>query len=192
VKDIVAFAGFDILSFAQKTNAGVAFVSLKDWSERRDPAQDARRTAPAFGALNASFRDGIVLGFNPPPIQGISTTGGFEFYLQDRSGGSLESLAAAANKVVQAASQRPELRGVQTQFSTAVPQYKTTVDRDKAKTLGVPLTSIFDTMQSAFGSLYLRHDAERVRQPLCQRLHALRAHLPRQPVVGVRFPPLSG
>ena len=155
VKDIVAFAGFDILSFAQKTNAGVAFVSLKDWSERRDPAQDARRTAPAFGALNASFRDGIVLGFNPPPIQGISTTGGFEFYLQDRSGGSLESLAAAANKVVQAASQRPELRGVQTQFSTAVPQYKTTVDRDKAKTLGVPLTSIFDTMQSAFGSLYV-------------------------------------
>jgi multidrug efflux pump len=155
VKDIVAFAGFDILSSAQKTNAGVAFVSLKDWSERKDPALDARRTAPAFGALNASFRDGIVLGFNPPPIQGISTTGGFDFYLQDRSGGSLESLSAAANKVVQAASQRPELRGVQTQFSTAVPQYRTTVDRDKAKTLGVPLNSIFETMQSAFGSLYV-------------------------------------
>jgi multidrug efflux pump len=155
VKDIVAFAGFDILSSAQKTNAGVAFVSLKDWSERKDPAMDARRTAPAFGALNAQFRDGIVLGFNPPPIQGISTTGGFEFYLQDRSGGTLENLSAAANKLVAAASQRPELRGVQTQFSTAVPQYRTTVDRDKAKTLGVPLNSIFDTMQSAFGSLYV-------------------------------------
>jgi multidrug efflux pump len=155
VKDIVAFAGFDILSFAQKTNAGVAFVSLKDWSERKDPAQDARRTAPAFGALNARFRDGIVLGFNPPPIQGISTTGGFEFYLQDRSGGTLENLSASANKVVAAASQRPELRGVSTQFSTAVPQYRTILDRDKAKTLGVPLNSIFDTMQSAFGSLYV-------------------------------------
>jgi len=155
VKDVVAFAGFDILSSAQKTNAGVAFVSLKDWSERKDPAQDARRTAPAFGALNATFRDGIVIGFNPPAIQGISTTGGFEFFLQDRTGGSLDSLAQAANKVVAAAAQRPELRGVSTQFSTSVPQYKVNVDRDKAKTLGVPINSIFDTMQSAFGSLYV-------------------------------------
>jgi multidrug efflux pump len=155
VKDVVAFAGFDILSSAQKTSAGVAFVSLKDWSERTDPAMDARRTAPAFGALNGKFRDGFVIGFNPPPIQGISTTGGFEFYLQDRTGGSLDSLAQAANKVVAAASQRPELRGVSTQFSTAVPQYQTTVDRDKAKTLGVPLNSIFDSMQSGLGSLYV-------------------------------------
>jgi multidrug efflux pump len=116
---------------------------------------DARKTAPAFGALNARFRDGFVIGFNPPPIQGISTTGGFEFYLQDRTGGSLDGLAQAANKVVAAAAQRPELRGVSSQFSTSVPQYLTTVDRDKAKTLGVPLNSIFDTMQSALGSLYV-------------------------------------
>jgi len=79
----------------------------------------------------------------------------FEFYLQDRTGGTLESLAQAANKVVAAAAQRPELRGVSTQFSTAVPQYRTIVDRDKAKTLGVPLNAIFDTMQSALGSLYV-------------------------------------
>ena len=69
---------------------------------------------------------------------------------------------------------------MQTLFSTAVPQYRTTVDRDKAKTLGVPLTSIFDTMQSAFGSA------------LRQRLHAVRPHVPRQPVVGGRLPPLAG
>src|SRR5258708_37057715 len=107
VKDIVAFAGFDILSSAQKTSAGVAFVCLKDWPERTDPAMDARKTAPAFGALNGKFRDGFVIGFNPPPIQGISTTGGFEFYLQDRTGGTLDGLAQAANKVVAAAAQRP-------------------------------------------------------------------------------------
>jgi multidrug efflux pump len=148
-------AGFDVLWCAQKTSSAVAFVTRKDWSERKDPAQDARNTARAFGALNMSFRDGIMFGINPPPIQGISMTGGFELYLQDRSGGTLDALATAANKVVAAANQRPELRGVQTLFSTAVPQYRTTVDRDKAKTLGVPLTSIFDTMQSAFGSLYV-------------------------------------
>jgi multidrug efflux pump len=155
VANVVTFAGFDFLSGAQKTNSGISFVSLKDWSERKDPSQDARNLAPAFAALNARFRDGVVIGFNPPPIQGISTTGGFELYLQDRTGGSLESLAEAANRVVQAANQRPELRGVSTTFSTVVPQYGIDVDREKAKALGVPITAIFDTMQSTFGSFYV-------------------------------------
>jgi hydrophobe/amphiphile efflux-1 (HAE1) family protein len=155
VADVVTLAGFDLLSGAQKTNAGVSFVSLKDWSERTDPRLDARNLAPAFAALNANFRDGVVIGFNPPPIQGLSTTGGIEFYLQDRSGGSLESLAQAAQRVIQAAGQRPELTGVSTTFNTGVPQYRIDVDRDKAKALGVPISAIFDTMQSTFGSLYV-------------------------------------
>jgi len=155
VADVVTIAGFDLLSGAQKTNAGVSFVTLKDWSERTDPRLDARNLAPSFGAINASFRDGVVIGFNPPPIMGLSTTGGFEFYLQDRSGGSLENLSQAAQRVIQAAGQRPEFTGVSTTFSTGVPQYRIDVDRDKAKALGVPIAAIFDTMQSTFGSLYV-------------------------------------
>lgn len=155
VADVVTIAGYDLLSGAQKTNAGVSFVSLKDWSLRTDPRLDARNLAPAFRALNANFRDGIVIGFNPPPIPGLSTTGGFELYLQDRSGGNLESLAQAAQQVVQVAGQRPELTGVSTTFNAGVPQYKLDVDRDKAKALGVPIAAIFDTMQSTFGSLYV-------------------------------------
>jgi hydrophobe/amphiphile efflux-1 (HAE1) family protein len=155
VENVVTLAGFDFLSGAQKTNAGVSFVSLKDWSERTDPALDARNVAPAMAALNARFRDGVVIGFNPPPIQGIGTTGGFDLYLQDRSGGSLESLSEAAQRVIAAANQRPELRGVSTTFSTGVPQYRIAVDRERAKALGVPITTIFDTMQSTFGSLYV-------------------------------------
>jgi multidrug efflux pump len=155
VEGVVTIAGFDLLSGALKTNAGVSFVSLTDWSERTDPRLDARNLAPAFAALNANFRDGIVIGFNPPPIIGLSTTGGFEFYLQDRSGGSLESLAQAAQQVIQAAGKRPELTGVSTTFNTGTPQYSLDVDREKAKALGVPITSIFDTMQSTFGSLYV-------------------------------------
>ena len=155
VANVVTFSGFDLLSGAQKTNSGISFVTLKDWSERKEPAQDARNLAPALAGLNTHFRDGVVIGFNPPPIQGMSTTGGFEFYLQDRSGGSLASLAEAANKVVQAAAKHPELAGVSTTFSTSVPQYRIDVDRDKAKALGIPINSIFDTMQSSFGSLYV-------------------------------------
>jgi hydrophobe/amphiphile efflux-1 (HAE1) family protein len=155
VAAVVTLAGYDFLSGAQRTNSGVSFVTLKDWSERTDPRQDARNLAPAFASLNALFRDGFVIGFNPPAIQGISTTGGFELYLQDRSGGSLESLAQAADRVVQAANQRPELRGVSTTFNTAVPQYRIDVDREKAKALGVPIATIFETMQSTFGSFYV-------------------------------------
>ena len=155
VANVVSFSGFDLLSRALKTNSGISFVTLKDWSVRKDPKEDARNLAPALSALNANFKDGIVIGFNPPPIQGISVTGGFEFFLQDRSGGSLDSLSEAANKVVQAANQRPELRGVSTTFTTAVPQYRTDVDREKARALGIPINTIFDTMQSSFGSLYV-------------------------------------
>jgi multidrug efflux pump subunit AcrB len=96
-----------------------------------------------------------VIGFNPPPIPGLSTTGGFEFFLQDRSGSSLEALAQATQRVIQAAGRRPELTGVSTTFNTGVPQYQINVDREKAKALGVPITTIFDTMQSTFGSLYV-------------------------------------
>src|SRR4051812_49017201 len=155
VENVVTLAGFDFLSGAQKTNSGVSFVSLKDWSEREDPQLDARNVVRAFAALNARFRDGVVIGFNPPAIQGLSATGGFEFFLQDRSGGSLENLSQAAQRVIQAANQRPELRGVSTTFSTGVPQYRIDVDREKAKALGVPITTIFETMQSTFGSLYV-------------------------------------
>jgi multidrug efflux pump len=155
VADAITFSGFDLLSRAQKTSSGISFVTLKDWSERRDPKLDARNLAPGFAALNATVRDGFVMGFNPPPIIGMSTTGGFEFFLQGRSGGSLPSLADAAQRVVRAAAKRPELRGVTTTFSTAVPQYRIDVDRDKAKTLGVPISTIFDAMQGTFGSLYV-------------------------------------
>jgi multidrug efflux pump len=155
VADVITIAGYDFLSGAQKTNAGVSFVSLKDWSQRTDPRLDARNLPQAFAALNAGIRDGIVIAFNPPPIPGLSTTGGFEFFLQDRSGGSLESLAQAAQSVVEAANRRPELSGVSTTFTTGVPQYRIEVDREKAKALGVPIASIFDTMQSTFGSLYV-------------------------------------
>jgi multidrug efflux pump len=155
VSDAITFSGFDLLSRAQKTSSGISFVTLKDWSERTDPKMDARNLAPGLSALNATFRDGFVMGINPPPIIGMSTTGGFEFFLQDRSGGNLTSLGQAAQKVVQAAAARPELRGVTTTFNTNIPQYRIDVDRDKAKTLGVPISTIFEAMQGTFGSLYV-------------------------------------
>jgi multidrug efflux pump len=155
VRDILSFAGFDLLAGAQKTSAGASFVQLKDWSQRPNPAWDTRVLPPALMAMNAGVKDGMFLAFNPPPIFGLSTTGGFEAFVQDRTGGSTAALVAATNQLLAAARKRPELSGVRTTFDADVPQYKVTVDRDKAKALGVPISTVFDTMQSTFGSFYV-------------------------------------
>ncbi|MDM8348137.1 efflux RND transporter permease subunit [Pseudomonas sp. sp1636] len=155
VEDVVTFAGFDILTFGNRSNAGVSFVPLKDWSERTTPELDARNLTREFMAIGAAQKDGVVLSFNPPPITGMSTTGGFEGYIQDRSGGSTEQLAAKVAAFVQAVNQRPELAGVQSTFSANVPQYYIDLDRIKARALGVTVNDVFTAMQATFGSYYV-------------------------------------
>ena len=155
VESMLAFSGFDLLAGSQSPSAGAGFIKLKDWSERKSPELDARAMPGQIIGVNAGIQDGMVLAFNPPPIQGLSTTGGFELYIQDRGGSGTDKLVVATQALVDAAAKRPELAGVRTTLSTNVPQYKFNVDRDKAKALGVPLTSIFATMQATFGSLYV-------------------------------------
>ncbi|EJO94418.1 hydrophobe/amphiphile efflux-1 (HAE1) family protein [Ectopseudomonas mendocina DLHK] len=155
VEDVVTFAGFDVLTFGVRSNAGVSFVPLKDWSERRTPELDARNLTHEFMGMGAAQKDGLVLSFNPPPITGMSTTGGFESYIQDRSGGSVEQLGEKVQAFVQAASQRPELAGVQSTFSANVPQYYIDLDRTKTRALGVSVSDVFTAMQATFGSYYV-------------------------------------
>ena len=155
VGDVISFSGFDLLAGVQKPSAGVSFVQLKDWKERHEASQSAAALAQSFMALNVPVRDAMVLAFTPPPIMGMSNTGGFEVFVQDRGGAGPQPLIDATQKLVEAASKRPELTGVQTTFVSNVPQYKIHLNRENAKALGVPIASIFETMQSTFGSLYV-------------------------------------
>ena len=155
VEDVVTFAGFDVLTFGQRTNAGVSFVPLKDWSERTTAELDARNLTHTFMGMGLSEKDGVVMSFNPPPITGMSTTGGFEGYIQDRSGGSVAQLGAKVQAFITAAQKRPELAGVQSTFSANVPQYYIDLDRTKARALGVSISDVFTAMQSTFGSYYV-------------------------------------
>ncbi|WP_281171504.1 efflux RND transporter permease subunit [Inquilinus limosus] len=155
VSESIDVPGFDLLSAAQKTYAGVVFVPLKDWSQRTDPALDARNLPMPFMGMNAGIKDAMVLAFNPPPIMGMSTTGGFEAYVQDRTGAGYPALAQVTQRLAEAAAKRPDLAGVRSMFNIAIPQYKLDVDREKARALGVPISSIFDAMQATFGSLYV-------------------------------------
>ena len=155
VQDVVTFAGFDVLTFGVRSNAGVSFVPLKDWSERTTDELDARNLTREFMGMGAAQKDGLVLSFNPPPITGMSTTGGFESYIQDRSGGSVEQLGDKVQAFVEAAGKRPELAGVQSTFSANVPQYYIDLDRTKTRALGVSVSDVFTAMQATFGSYYV-------------------------------------
>ncbi len=152
---VVTFAGIDFLSSSNKTNSGVSFVILKPWDERPGVANSAQSFVGKTFGMGANIKDALVLAFNPPPITGMSTTGGFEFYLQNRSGASLQEVSAMADKLVAAAAKRPELAGVQANISANVPQYYVDLDRAKARSLNVPINSIFAAMQATFGSFYV-------------------------------------
>ncbi len=155
VDSIVTFAGFDIMSGGPKTNGGVSFVVLKDWDQRKKPEEDSRALAGKFFGLGMDMKDGMSFAFNPPPIMGMSITGGFEGYIQNRNGSSYDDLAAQLGKLMAAANQRPELRGVRSTFANNTPQYFIDLDKEKALSLGVPIEEIYETMQATFGSSYI-------------------------------------
>ena len=98
VSDVVAFAGFDILSSALRTNSGVAFVILNDWDTRTEPGQDASSMARRIIGLGLDIPEAFVIAFTPPPISGLSTTGGVEGYIQARGGKTPVQIKAQADK----------------------------------------------------------------------------------------------
>lgn len=155
VEDFTTFAGFDIISAAQRTNTGVGFASLADWSQRTGEGQDAQSLTQRIMGMGMGMPEGMVIAFAPPPIQGMSLTGGVEGYLEVRGDSTTEENFAMANKVMQAANERPELANARTTLDISIPRYKADVDRDKALAAGVSVGQIFQTMQATFGSLYV-------------------------------------
>ena len=155
VEDIVAFAGFDLLAGALRPNAGIAFVSLKNWSERQGPGQSASDVTGKIMGIGGGVEEANVMAFQPPPIQGLSLTGGVEAFIQDQQGMSTEELHALAQEMVQAANEHPVLTNARTDLDVSIPRYKAEVDRQKARALDVPVSEVFAAMQSTFGTFYV-------------------------------------
>ena len=99
--------------------------------------------------------EGFSFAVIPPAIMGMSVTGGFDMYVQDRTGGSVEDLQKVVNQVIEKAKTRPELMGVRTSLSATIPQYKMDVDIEKAKAKGVNINDIYNTINATFGSFYV-------------------------------------
>lgn len=156
VEKITSIGGYDMMSGGLKTSSGTMFLTLTDWDKRNnDPTQDPRNMPNPLMGATWGVKDAFVMAVNPPPIMGLSTTGGFEAYIQDRSGGSMDKLNDITQQLVAAASQRPELSQVRTTFDPNVPQYDLIVDRSKARAMDVPINTIYDALSATFGNIYI-------------------------------------
>ncbi|MBE6445181.1 MAG: multidrug efflux RND transporter permease subunit [Alphaproteobacteria bacterium] len=155
VSDILTINGYNMLSSSQNTYSAISFITLTDWDERKEDSQASSTLSKKFTAIGMSQPEGIGVAFEMPAITGLSMTGGFEGYIQNKSGKTSAELMAKTQEFIAAANKRPELSGVQTTFSVSTPQYRIDLDREKARVLNVSIDSIYAVLQSTFGSLYV-------------------------------------
>ena len=154
VENTVAFPGLSINGFTNSPNSGIVFTPLKPFDERKDPSLSANAIAADLNGQFAQIQDGFIAIFPPPPVQGLGTIGGFRVQVQDRGNLGYEELYTQVQNVIAKSADYPELAGLFTSYQVNVPQVDADIDREKAKTHGVAIDDIFDTMQVYLGSLY--------------------------------------
>lgn len=155
VEFTMGFAGYDMLAGALRENSAISFIKLKDWSQRKTPDSQADALTGPFNGMLWGSKESMSFVVNVPPIMGLSMTGGFEMYLQNKSGKSYSQIEEDVKKVVAAASARPDLTSVRSTLETNYRQFKIDVDRQKAQMFGVSESEIFSAIGSTFGSYYV-------------------------------------
>ncbi|WP_117149981.1 efflux RND transporter permease subunit [Pseudomonas coronafaciens] len=154
VQDAIAFPGLSINGFTNSPNNGVVFVTLKPFDERKDASLSANAIAGALNGQFASIQEAYMAIFPPPPVQGLGTIGGFRLQIEDRGNLGYDELYKETQNVIAKSRSVPELAGLFTSYTVNVPQVDAAIDREKAKTHGVAVSDIFDTLQVYLGSLY--------------------------------------
>ena len=155
VTNTVAFPGLSINGFTNSPNSGIVFLPLDDFDQRTAPELSAGAIAGKLNAAFAGIDEGFVAVFPPPPILGLGTTGGFKLQIEDRSSKGFEALFNTLQTTLNEARKHPALTGLYSSFRVQVPQFDLDIDRERAMLLGLPLESVFDTLQVYLGSLYV-------------------------------------
>ncbi len=155
VQSAIAFPGLSINGFTNSSSAGIVFVMLKPFEERRSPELSGNAIAAALQEKYAALEQAYIAVFPPPPVMGLGTVGGFKLQLEDRGALGYAELDRAAQNFLAAAAKAPELGPAFSSYQINVPQLDVELDRVKAKQLGVPITEVFDTMQVYLGSMYV-------------------------------------
>ncbi|MFM8656819.1 MAG: efflux RND transporter permease subunit, partial [Chthoniobacterales bacterium] len=157
VEYVTTVVGFNLLSTVQTTYNGFFFVTLKPWEERTTPETQYKNIMRRINARLAALPEGMAFAFSPPAIPGVGTSGGVNFVLQDRSGGSVQFLAENTKTFMEAAAKRPELERLNTTLLPSVPQIKLDVDREMAMTQGVAIDSAYNTLQTFLGGTMVNY-----------------------------------
>ena len=152
VDKVISILGFSFSGSGQ--NAALAFVTLKDWSER-GPENSADAIAQRANMKIFGIKDAIAFALSPPPIQGLGTTSGFSFRLQDRSGLGQDALIAARDQLLGAASQSNIVTGLRVEGLPDAPQVSLLIDREKANAFGVQFADINSAISANLGSSYV-------------------------------------
>jgi multidrug efflux pump len=155
VESAVAFPGLSINGFTNSPSSGIVFVTLKPFDERKSKDLAAGAIAMALNQKYAKIQDAFIAVFPPPPVMGLGTIGGFRMQIEDRSGLGFEELYKQTQNLIAKGNQTPELQGLFSSFQVNVPEVDADVDREKAKSQGVSVQDLFDTMQVYLGSLYV-------------------------------------
>jgi multidrug efflux pump len=155
VANVTQVDGYSLIDQQNKTNRGLLFVSLKDFDERQEPDLSAGAVIQAAARDYANIKDGLVIPLNPPSIPGLGVTAGFEMWVQQRGSGEYAQLAEQVKQIVARAHKDPRLARVSATVSAENRQLLADLDREKAETLGVPVSDVYDTLQTLFGSLYV-------------------------------------
>jgi multidrug efflux pump len=155
IADVLTIGGFNMITNTVDSSASTFIIPLDPWDERTTPELSLDGIMQRMRAQVRAIPEAVILAFNPPPIRGLSTTGGFQFMLQDRAGKDIDALAGVARQIIQAGAERPELMPLTTTFKVNYPQLYVDLDRDKAQSLGIPISTIFNLLQAYLGSLYV-------------------------------------
>lgn len=148
VKNVMEVSGIDILSMGQKANAGLAVVSMEDYSKRSNSVQDI---IPMIFGMGAQIPDATVMAFQPPSLPGASSTGTLSLYLMNLGGEDVNTMGERANEFLAACRKRPEIGMLYTTLNTNTPMYQFEVDRDKAQSLNVPVSTVYSALQAFLG-----------------------------------------
>jgi multidrug efflux pump len=155
VANVTQVDGYSLIDQQNKTNRGLLFVSLKDFEERQDASLSAPALIKEASKEFAEIIEGRVIPLNPPSIPGLGVTAGFEMWVQQRGAGDYAQLVTYLQEIIAKARQAPELTRVSATVSAENRQLLTDLDREKTMTLGVPISDVYDTLQTLFGSLYV-------------------------------------
>jgi HAE1 family hydrophobic/amphiphilic exporter-1 len=156
IESYQTIGGYGVVTNTYQSNYGTLFARLKPWEERHGEALHVKGIMVGLQRQFAGIPEAVVFPFNIPTLSGFGAASGFNFLIQDRSGSmTVDQLGEQSRKLIAAARQRPELGNVFTSFDPNYPQVKVDLDREKARTLGVPTDEVFQAMSTAMGGSFV-------------------------------------